>query len=144
MALNENTWKFLQNHLGYSDEEMKIFRSDPRNEEAIEKGVAMQDKTIVVEVVEAHGCESGHRAGDKFYFDGRALSLLTKLCPPKSCIFALHAAATIMPAMSELFYAGIDPNQIRFKRFGCPDVGVRCGGWGHIVMEVSMQDRKGR
>jgi hypothetical protein len=31
---------------------------------------------------------------------------------------------------------------MRFKRFGCPDVGVRCGGWGHIVMEVKVEDRK--
>ncbi len=142
MPVSKETWKFIQNHLGYSDEEMKIFRSEARNEEVIAKGIPMMDKTIVAEVVEAHGCDAGHKVGDKFYFDGRALTLLTRLCPSRVCMFALHSIAMAMPAMSELFYAGIDPNEIRFKRFGCPDVGVRCGGWGHIVMEIKMEDRK--
>ncbi len=135
-------WKMVQDHLGYSDEEMKIFRADPRNGDVISKTVPMLNKTIVVEVIESHGCDSGHKAGDKFCFDGRGISLLTKLGARRICIFALHAVGLAMPAMAELFCAGIDPNQMRFRRFGCPDVGVRCGGWGHIVMEVRMEDRK--
>jgi hypothetical protein len=31
---------------------------------------------------------------------------------------------------------------MRFRRVGCFDVGVRCGGWGHIVMELKMEDRR--
>ena len=31
---------------------------------------------------------------------------------------------------------------MRFNRVGCFDVGVRCGGWGRIVFEVRMEDRK--
>ncbi|MHB8084861.1 MAG: hypothetical protein ACYDHZ_03470 [Dehalococcoidia bacterium] len=142
MSISEETWKFIQNHLRYSDEEMKIFRAEPRNGEVIAKGMGMLDKTIVAEVVEARGCDSGHKEGDKFYVDGRGLSLLTKLCPGKVCVFALHTLTMAMPAITELYYAGVDPNEIRFKRFGCPDVGVRCGGWGHIVMEIRMEDRK--
>jgi len=142
MAIDEATWTFLQKHLGYTNDEMKIFRADPRNEDVLSKGVGMLNKTIVAEVVEANGCDSGHKVGDKFYFDGRALSLLTKLCPGRVCIFALHSMALAMPAFSELFYAGVDPNEIRFKRFGCTDVGLKCGGWGHIVMEIRMEDRK--
>jgi hypothetical protein len=45
-------------------------------------------------------------------------------------------------AVQELFYADVDPNEMRFKRAGCVDVGVNCGGWGHIVMEVRVVDRK--
>jgi hypothetical protein len=30
---------------------------------------------------------------------------------------------------------------MRFKKTGCFDVGVQCGGWGHIVMELSVEDR---
>ncbi|OHD62988.1 MAG: hypothetical protein A2176_09150 [Spirochaetes bacterium RBG_13_51_14] len=142
MKPNEEMWKMIQNHLGYSEEEMKIFRADPRNEDAISKTVPMLNKTIVAEVIESRGCDSGHKAGDKFYFDGRGISLLTKLGPSRICIFALHSISLAMPAIAELFYAGIDPNQMRFRRFGCPDVGVRCGGWGHVVMEIRMEDRK--
>jgi uncharacterized repeat protein (TIGR04076 family) len=142
MNMTEDTWKILQKHLGYSDEEMKIFRANPRNEEVLTKTALMLNKTIVAEVVESHGCDSGHKAGDKFYFDGRGVSLLTKLGPSRVCIFALHSVALAMPALAELIYAGIDPNQMRFNRFGCVDVGVRCGGWGHIVIEVRVEERK--
>jgi len=101
----------------------------------------MLNKTIVAEIIESHGCDSGHKVGDKIYFDGRGISLLTKLGPSRICIFALHSIALAMPALAELLYAGINPNEMRFKRFGCPDVGIKCGGWGHIVMELGVEDR---
>jgi hypothetical protein len=41
---------------------------------------------------------------------------------------------------NELFYAGVNPNDMRFKRAGCFDVGVQCGGWGRIVLEMSMTE----
>jgi uncharacterized repeat protein (TIGR04076 family) len=140
--MNEDVWKMLRKHLGYTDEEMEIFRANPRNEDALSKTTLMLSKTIVAEVIESHGCDASHKPGDKFYFDGRGVSLLTKLGPSRICIFALHSAALAMPAVAELIYAGVDPNNMRFKRFGCSDVGVRCGGWGHIVIEVRVEDRK--
>ena len=30
----------------------------------------LTQKTIIIEVVESHGCSSLHKVGDKFYFDG--------------------------------------------------------------------------
>ncbi len=141
MKLDERTWKGVQQHLGYNDEEMKQFRQDPRNEDVLSKTDVMLNKTIVAEIIESHGCDSGHKVGDKIYFDGRGISLLTKLGPSRICIFALHSVALAMPALAELMYAGVDPNQMRFKRFGCVDVGIKCGGWGHIVMELRVEDR---
>lgn len=38
------------------------------------------------------------------------------------CIFALHSVALAMTALAELIYAGVDPNQMKYKWFGCPDV----------------------
>jgi uncharacterized repeat protein (TIGR04076 family) len=142
MKIDEGIWKMVQEHLKYDDEEMEIFKANPRNEDVLSKTLIMLNRMIVAEVIESHGCDSGHKAGDRFYFDGRGVSLLTKLGPSKICIFALHSVALAMPAIAELTYAGIDPNKMRFKRFGCVDVGVRCGGWGHIVMEVKVEDRK--
>jgi uncharacterized repeat protein (TIGR04076 family) len=141
MKVDERTWKSVQEHLGFNDEEMKKFRENPRNEDVLSKTAVMVNKTIVAEIIESHGCDSGHKVGDKIYFDGRGVSLLTKLGPSKICIFALHSVALAIPALAELLYAGINPNEMRFKRFGCPDVGIKCGGWGHIVMELSMEDR---
>ncbi len=133
-------WKVMKSHLGYTDEQMKLFRENPRNEDVLSKAPALRGKTIVLEVVDAHGCNSGHKAGDKLYFDG-AGNLLTKRCPEKVCVYALSAASPLIYASSELFYAGVDPNEMRFRRAACIDVGVQCGGWGRIVLELRVEDR---
>lgn len=95
MQLDEGMWKFIQKHLGYTDEEMEIFRADPRNEDVISKGPALLDKTIVLEVVESHGCNSQHRVGDRFTFDG-AGNLITKLNPSRVCVYAMSSAAKLI------------------------------------------------
>ncbi len=141
MKVNEEQWNFMQDHLSYTDEEMKIFRENPINEDVLLKTAELMNKTIVIEVIEAHGCNSRHKPGDKFYFDGPG-NLLTKLNPKRICASVLGAAAPLIFSSHELFYAGIDPNKMRFKRTGCADVGVKCGGWGNVVMEIKYEDRK--
>jgi uncharacterized repeat protein (TIGR04076 family) len=138
--MDERTWKTVQQHLGYNDEEMKKFRENPRNADVLAKAPALMNKTIVAKVVDSHGCNSEHKVGDKFYFDG-AGNLLTNLSPKRICIYALSLIAGLIFTSNELSYAGIDPNQMRFKRAGCFDVGVQCGGWGRIVIELSVEDR---
>ena len=141
MKIDENAWKMFQQHLGYTDEDMAKFRADPRNEEVLAKAPELMNKTIVAEVVESHGCNSQHKVGDKFYLDG-AGNLISKLCPKRMCLYAVSALKPAVFAVNELFYAGVDPNRLRFNRTGCSDVGVECGGWGRIVMAIRVEDRK--
>ena len=141
MSVNEETWKFMQQHLGYTDEELEIFRSNPKNVDIISKAPELMNKTIVAEVVASHGCASQHKVGDRFYFDG-AGNLLTKLNPKRVCVHALSVLSGPVVVVNELFYAGVDPNDMRLNRVGCFDVGIQCGGWGHIAMEVKVEDRK--
>ncbi len=141
LAWNTMKWKLMKKRLGYTDEEMKKIKENPRNEDILSKAPELLDKTIIVEVVDSHGCNSEHKVGDKFYFDG-AGNLLTKRCPKKICIYALNAITTQVFTANELLYAGVDPNEMRFKRAGCFDVGLECGGWGRIVMEIKVEDRK--
>jgi uncharacterized repeat protein (TIGR04076 family) len=138
--MDEVTNKMIQSHLGYSDEEMEVFLKNPRNLDVMSKAFVLMSKTIVIEVVEAHGCNSGHKKGDRFIFDGSG-NLITKLNPKRICCFALNPIAGMVFAAHELMYAGVDPNGMRFKRTGCFDTGIRCGGWGHIVMEIRVEDR---
>lgn len=133
-------WRTMKSHLGYDDEEMETFRKDPRNADVLSKVPELIGKTIRIKVVDSHGCNSQHKVGDTFYFDG-AGNLLTKLCPKRVCIYALQAAASMIFASNELLYAGVDPNEMRFKRAGCFDVGIQCGGWGRIVLELEVVDR---
>ena len=146
MSIRDNAWavvkwKAMKERLGYTDEEMTVFRDNPRNDDVLSKAPALMNKTIVLEVVESHGCNSQHKVGDKLYFDA-AGNLLAGHCPKKICVYALVASAQMIFATGELFYAGVDPNEMRFKRAACFDVGVRCGGWGRIVLELSVKDRK--
>lgn len=133
-------WTIMKERLGYTDEEMKVFRENPRNEDIVSKAPGLINKTIVLEVKASHGCNSQHKVGDKFYFDG-AGNLLTKRCPKKICVYALSASASMIFTAGELFLAGVDPNEMRFRRAACFDVGVQCGGWGRIVLELSVVDR---
>ncbi len=140
MKVDERMWKIVQRHLGYSDAEMAKFKENPRNAEVLSKSAALRDKLIILEVVESHGCNSRHKVGDKFYFDG-AGNLLTDRCPKKVCGYSLSAALMMVFTANEMLYAGVDPNQIRFKRAGCFDVGLECGGWGRIILELRVEDR---
>ncbi len=131
----------MQKHLGYTDSEMEKFKSRSGNQDIISKGAELMNKTIVFEVVKSRNCNSHHKVGDKFYFDG-AGNLLTKLSPNKICIYALNAMTAMIFTSNELFYAGADPNKMRLNRASCFDVGVECGGWGQIAVEFRMEDRK--
>ncbi|MFX1313262.1 MAG: hypothetical protein ACFFHD_11710 [Promethearchaeota archaeon] len=141
MKINEEMSKTIKEHYGYTDEELQILLENPRNEEVISKYPGLQNKTIVIEVVCSHGCTAQHKVGDKFYFNGIG-QLLTKYSPNRICIYALSALRHLIFAASELYYAGVDPNEMRFKRVDCAaDVGLKCGGWGKIVMEIKVEDR---
>jgi uncharacterized repeat protein (TIGR04076 family) len=139
--MNNNVLKAIQNHLGYNNQEMRTFSDNPRNLDVLSKVPELLNKTIIIDIIEAHGCNSQHKVGDKFYFDG-AGNLLTKYNPRKICIFALGAVDHLFFAAHELWYAGIDPSEMRFKRAACGDVGLKCGGWGRILMEISISDRQ--
>jgi uncharacterized repeat protein (TIGR04076 family) len=140
MTMDKRIWKITQKHLGYNDEEMKTFREDPRNEDILKKGAALRDKLIILEVVESHGCNSRHKVGDKFYFDAVG-NLLTERSPQKICAYSLNAALMMIFTANEMLYAGVDPNEMRFKRASCFDVGLQCGGWGRVVLELKIEDR---
>lgn len=139
-TIDENVWHFLKQHLGYSDEELATFKQDPRNEEVLKRAASLLSKTIVAEVVHSHGCNSQHKVGDRFYLDGTG-NLISRLCPDKMCLLAVSALKPMLFAAMEMMYAEVDPNRMLFKRCGCDDVGLECGGWGKVILEMRVQDR---
>ena len=133
-------WRFMKKRLGYNNDQMETFRHNSRNETVLAGVPTLMNKTIVAEVVDAHGCNSQHQVGDKFYFDG-AGNLLTQRGPKKICVHALSAISPLVFAANELVYAGVDPNQMCFKHAACTaDVGLACGGWGRVVVELHVQE----
>jgi uncharacterized repeat protein (TIGR04076 family) len=140
MEIPGNVWTSLQERLGYSDEELSKFKESAGNQRVLRCAPELMTKTIVAEVVYSHGCNSQHKVGDKFYMDGSG-NLLSKLCPSRMCVYAVSALRPLVYAAHELFYNGVDPNKMVFNHCGCVDVGLECGGWGRVVMEVRMEDR---
>jgi uncharacterized repeat protein (TIGR04076 family) len=140
MKLSEDVKETIKERLGYTDEEFKIFLDNPNNLDLLTKSLPLLNKTIVVEVIDSHGCNSQHKKGDKIYFDGTG-NLLTKLSPKKICMFGLSVLDTLIHSAVELMHAGVDPNEMSFKRVGCVDIGLKCGGWGRIIMELKVIDR---
>lgn len=140
IAWNAVKWKHMKKRLGYSDDEIKKFRENPQNRDILSMAPELSKKMIIAEVIDSHGCNSQHKIGDKFYFDGSG-NLLTDRSPTKICIYALNAITPQIFTTIELFLAGVDPNEMRFNRAACFDVGLECGGWGRIVLEVKVVDR---
>jgi uncharacterized repeat protein (TIGR04076 family) len=134
----ERLAKIIQRRFGYSDEELHRFLSNPRNMELVSRRQEFEKTKFVLEVVESKGCNSNHKVGDKFYFDF-AGNILTELCPPRICGYSLSSAMMMIYTANEMLYAGVDPNEIRFKRASCFDVGIECGGWGRIVLELQIE-----
>ena len=48
MEVNEETWKFMQQHLGYTDEELEKFRSNPKNVDIMSKAPDLMNKTMLL------------------------------------------------------------------------------------------------
>ncbi|MFX1375545.1 MAG: hypothetical protein ACFFA0_07020 [Promethearchaeota archaeon] len=142
MKIDEGMSNTLKEYFGYTNEELQILLQNPRNQEVLSKSLMLLNRTIVIEVVCSHGCTAQHKVGDRFYFNGIG-QLLTKYGPKKICIYALSALEHLIFAANELYFAGVDPNEMRFNRADCTaDVGLKCGGWGKIVMEIKVEDKK--
>ena len=140
MEISEELKNNIKEHLGYNKDELKIYLENPRNIDVLSKSLPLLGKTLIAEIVDSHGYNSQHKVGEKFYFDG-AGNLITKLCPKKICIYAISELDKLVHSANELFYAGIDPNEMRFNRASCFDVGLKCGGWGQVIMEFKIVDR---
>ena len=82
---------FIQDRLGFSDREMDTFKANPTNTELIRRGLELQDKEIVFEVIDAHGCYT-HHVGQQIIFDPLGNLIMDK-CPQRICHHAI--AATI-------------------------------------------------
>ncbi len=138
--IDDRILNIIQKRFGYDAEEIKEFSKNPRNIELISKNKEYDSKYIVLEVVESKGCNSNHKIGDKFYFDF-AGNILTELSPNKICSYSLNSSLMLVFTANEMIYAGIDPNEIKFKRASCFDVGIECGGWGRIVLELKIENK---
>jgi len=134
----EKIWSLFQSHMGYTDEEMDIFRSDPEKVEMVTQRPAFVKNRVVAEVIESHGCHAQHRVGDRFVMTGGG-QLINEECPKRMCMFALGPVSNILPAIYERFMIDADPDFERSQVVQCTDVGLDKGGWGKVLMKVYVE-----
>jgi len=60
--------------------------------------------------------------------------------PKKVCPYIMPSMARLMAVIQERMYEGLDPQPF-FYRAHCEDVGLKCGGWGQVLIEVKIADR---
>ena len=131
----EELWKGLQQHLGYSDEEMKRFRNDPKKARTalFMPQPEMRNSTLVFEVVKSHGCAEGMKVGDKLYFTGCGLLDVKRSSP--WCAFALSHISTFALIAQNMILQGVDPNEMYTQYSSCLDCGSEFG-WGQVAIKA--------
>lgn len=127
-------WKKFQEHMGLTDEELLIHRSNPKHVKAMENAPAFVKYKMVVEVIESHNCGAGHKVGDQFIIDAGGCLVLEECPPGRICVSAVYAMKSAVDRMWQAFYDNsIDVFQ---DTVHCPDVGTHKGGWGEITMRI--------
>ena len=131
----EEIWRRFQKHMGYTDEEMKLFRSDPEKVRMVTQTPDFVKSRIIAEVIHSQGCHARHKVGDRFVMNAGG-QLITGECPGKMCMFALGPVSRVLPVIFERLVTKSDPNGERFNIVQCTDVGLDQGGWGKVLMKV--------
>jgi hypothetical protein len=134
-ASPQPNWEAFRQSMGYSVEELEVFRSHPNNVYVVENVSRLDKWLIVAEVIESHGCAAGHKLGDRLYFSPHGV-LEMERNPARICLHIFPALAAALPTFQERIISGLDPNPNLFRRVGCLDVGVTCGGWGHVAFKL--------
>lgn len=131
----EVDWEAFRLSMGYTSEELDAFRSHANNAYVVENAARLNRWVIVAEVMDSHGCAAGHKVGDRLYFSPHGV-LETEKSPPRICVQAIPALASAVAVFQERIIAGLTPNPYLFRQVGCVDVGVACGGWGHVAFKL--------
>lgn len=134
----EEIWRRFQKHMGYTDEEMALFRSDPRKVKMVTETPDFVKARVVAEVIESRNCHAGHRVGDRFVMTAGG-QLIAEECPKRMCMFALGPVSNQLPAVYERLLAKSDPEYQAYTIVQCTDVGLDKGGWGKILMKVYVE-----
>jgi uncharacterized repeat protein (TIGR04076 family) len=134
----EEIWSRFQKHMGYTDEEMKLFRSDPKKVKMVTETPEFVKARVVAEVIESHGCHAQHKVGDRFVMTPGG-QLITEACPKRMCMFALGPVSHQLPAVYERLVSKSDPECSAFNIVQCTDIGLDKGGWGKILMKVFVE-----
>jgi hypothetical protein len=142
MSEQEFNWKAFQKTLNYSDQELEVFKADPKRSAAAKKLFTREimKKDLIIEIVESHGCSARLKPGDRLVFG--ALSQLDLERSSKNwCAHAMGPIPGVANMVQDRYVAGLDLNDITYNHFTCGDTGPLRNGWGQVVMKAYVVDR---
>ena len=134
----EKRWKGAQKHLGFTDDEMAMFRSYPNHVKAMEDAPAFAKYDMIIDITEAHNCAAGYKKGHRFVVDAEGC-LITEACPSRLCASAIYAFKPLVDRMWQAFFN--NSTEVLHDTVHCPDVGVRRGGAGAVTMRMRIVPR---
>ncbi len=95
--------------VGYTEADLAHFQAgDPRLRQMARLARAAARYSIQAQVVRAHNCNSGYQQGDKFILDVNG-NFLTKLCPPRLCVYAMSQLVVPVALINERLAKGWTP-----------------------------------
>jgi hypothetical protein len=135
-------WRRFQEVMEYSDEDLARFKATPRFVQMMNTP-AFRTHKIVAEVVYSHGCVCQHEMWQRLVMSGNG-ALLREECPPLMCVSLVSQFTPVTAALFERITAGLDPNGLLFDTVGCTDVGIKCGGWGRVLVKIHVEGPEGK
>lgn len=129
--------------VGYSQNELDTINgADPRVRHVAQLTKVASKYSIFARVVSARHCNSGYREGDRFVIDVDG-NFINKLCPPRICVYLASQMMIPVALINERFSEGLDPERFHFmRRLQCQDCGVENGGYGQVMVEMSVGPRQ--
>ena len=86
MSNNDALLEMTQAYLNFSDEEMDLFKTNPRNIEILPQIPHLLNTDFTFEVIEAQGCICQHKVGQKIIINGDG-SVSKEQGPEKVCVY---------------------------------------------------------
>ncbi len=128
----------IRNRLKLGEQEWEVIEKNPKFQRLFQNAMEASKYRLVAEVIDSKGCHTGHRIGQKIFFDNSG-NLLTQESPDRVCAFLMPNLTVLINAFFENMMNGRDPNEVMFNTTGCFDCGPMCGGWGHVVVRMTAE-----
>ena len=138
MNKENETLNAIQKHLEFTQAEAEQFMENPRNQDILPKIGNLINTVLTFKVIEAKGCGCQHRVGQEIRVRGDGI-ILSENESEGPCVYLIQALVPVVYGAQEFIYAGLNPEDLRFKQVGCFDVGLSCGGIGNVVVELEVK-----
>lgn len=138
--VDESIFAVVQERFGFTDEELRQFKNLSTNQKMLTNKAMTNliNTNVIFEVVASRACNTGHKVGEKIFFNAER-GMLAHKGPEYICPFLMPVMTRVMHIVQDRIWEGLDdplPSVVRVG--GCDDIGVECGGVGRVLLEAKI------